>query len=245
MPSPRSSFEYPAGYVVEEVAVVGDGDDRAFVLLQMCLEPLDAFGVEVVGGFVEEEDVGLAEQQAAEGHAAPLAAGKGSDDGLRGRALEGVHRSFELGVDFPAAAVVDFLGEFSLALDEGVHLVVVEGFAEFGGYLVVFGEEVHYLLDAFLDDLEDGLVFVHLWFLFEVADADSGGPYDFALIRFLYSGYNLQQCGFTGAVKADNADFGAVEERQVNVLEDDLVVMGQDLSHSIHREYYLFVHMFL
>ena len=34
-------FENPAGHVVEEVAVVRDGDDRAFVLLQMLFEPLD------------------------------------------------------------------------------------------------------------------------------------------------------------------------------------------------------------
>ena len=45
-------LEYPLAHVVEEVAVVGHGDDCAFILLQMLLEPVDALGVEVVGGLV-------------------------------------------------------------------------------------------------------------------------------------------------------------------------------------------------
>ena len=45
--------------MIEEVTVVGDGDDGALVLLQVALQPLDAFGIEVVGGLVEEQDVRL------------------------------------------------------------------------------------------------------------------------------------------------------------------------------------------
>ena len=52
-------FKDPASHMVEEVTVVGDGDDGAFVLLQVALQPLDALGIEVVGGLVEEQDVGL------------------------------------------------------------------------------------------------------------------------------------------------------------------------------------------
>ena len=47
-------FEDPFGDVGEKVAVVGDDDEGAFVLFEVGLEPADGFGVEVVGGFVEE-----------------------------------------------------------------------------------------------------------------------------------------------------------------------------------------------
>ena len=78
-------LEDPAGDVVEEVAVVGDRDDRARVVLEVALEPGDRFGVEVVGRLVEQQQVGLAQQQPAERDAAPLAAGEGRDVGV-GRA---------------------------------------------------------------------------------------------------------------------------------------------------------------
>ena len=69
-------LEDPAGDVVEEVAIVGDGDDRALVLLQVTLEPGHGLRVQVVGGLVEQQQVGRAQQQAAEGHPAALATGE-------------------------------------------------------------------------------------------------------------------------------------------------------------------------
>ncbi|MBR6625868.1 MAG: ATP-binding cassette domain-containing protein, partial [Mailhella sp.] len=44
--------------VVEEVAVVGNGDDSVGEVLQVAFQPGHGLGVEVVGGFVEQEDVG-------------------------------------------------------------------------------------------------------------------------------------------------------------------------------------------
>jgi len=47
-------FENPAGHVVKEVAVVRDGDDRAFVLLKMLFKPLHGLGIEMVRRLVEQ-----------------------------------------------------------------------------------------------------------------------------------------------------------------------------------------------
>ena len=66
----------PAGDVVEEVAVVGDGHDGAGVVVQEALEPGHRFGVEVVGRLVEQQQVGLLQQQPAQRHAPALAAGE-------------------------------------------------------------------------------------------------------------------------------------------------------------------------
>ena len=52
-------LEDPLGHVVEEVPVVGDGQDGARVLREVLLQPLDALRVEVVGGLVEQQQVGL------------------------------------------------------------------------------------------------------------------------------------------------------------------------------------------
>ena len=48
-------FENPLGRVVEKVAIVRHGDDRAFVFVQVAFEPGDAFGVEMVRRLVEQQ----------------------------------------------------------------------------------------------------------------------------------------------------------------------------------------------
>ena len=89
-------LEDPARDVVEEVAIVGDGDDRALVLLEVPLEPGDRLGVEVVRRLVEQQQVGRGEQQPAERDAAALAAGERRDVGVGGREAQRVHRLVEL-----------------------------------------------------------------------------------------------------------------------------------------------------
>ena len=51
---------------------MGDGNHSALILLQVLFEPVDAFGVEVVCRFVEQQHVRLLQQKAAESHAATL-----------------------------------------------------------------------------------------------------------------------------------------------------------------------------
>ncbi len=53
---------------------MGDGNDGAFVVAQMMFEPCYGFGVEVVGGLVEQENIGFGEQEAGEGDAALFSA---------------------------------------------------------------------------------------------------------------------------------------------------------------------------
>ena len=104
-------FEYPAGHVIEEIAVVRDGDDRTGILLQVLFEPVDALGVKVVGRFVEQQHVGLLEQQPAKRHAAPFAAGEVRDRFVGVGTAERIHGPFQHAVQFPAVHVVYRFGE--------------------------------------------------------------------------------------------------------------------------------------
>ena len=58
-------FKYPPGYVIEEITIVGNGNNRSFILLQEMLEPLNGFSIQVVGGLVEQQNIGLLQQQPA------------------------------------------------------------------------------------------------------------------------------------------------------------------------------------
>ncbi len=85
-------FEYPARDIVEEIPVVGNGNDRALVFLQMHFEPGDRLGVEVVCGLIEQQSVRFLQQQTAECNAALLTARQALDDRLRRRTSKCVHR---------------------------------------------------------------------------------------------------------------------------------------------------------
>ena len=64
------------GDPLEEVAVVGDHDEGAGPAVEEVLEHVEGLDVEVVGGLVEQQHVGLGQQQPQQLEAAPLAAGQ-------------------------------------------------------------------------------------------------------------------------------------------------------------------------
>ncbi len=91
---PLVADEFPArqlddarGDAVEEIAVVRDKEARARVAAQEVLEPGDALGIEVVGRLVEDQEVGLLDERAAERDAALLAAGEVRDEAVRARGV--------------------------------------------------------------------------------------------------------------------------------------------------------------
>ncbi len=71
-----------AGNVFEEIAVVGDDDAGEVGLLEKLFEPLDSGEVEVVGGFVEEKNVGRGDQGFGDGEALTPASGERLGFGL-------------------------------------------------------------------------------------------------------------------------------------------------------------------
>ena len=117
-------LEDPLGDVVHEVAVVGHGDDGAVVGREVLLEPQHRLGVEVVGGLVEQQQVGLLQQQLAQRDAAALTTGEHGDVGVRRRAAQGVHRLLELGVEVPRVGGVDRLLELAHLLHQRVEVGV-------------------------------------------------------------------------------------------------------------------------
>ncbi len=62
----RLELDDGVGHVLEKAAVVGDDQHARVRQAQKSLEPLDRFKVEVVGGFVEHEQVGVLQQQLGE-----------------------------------------------------------------------------------------------------------------------------------------------------------------------------------
>ena len=134
---------------------MGDGDDRAGVLVEEALEPLDRLGVEVVRRLVEEEQVGVLEQEPREGDAPLLAAGQGRDVGVVRRAAERLHRDLDVALDVPGVGGVDPVLERGLLGAD--RLVVGVGVGPLGHDGVVLVEQrldlAHAVHDVALDVL--------------------------------------------------------------------------------------------
>ena len=67
---PSIEFEDPACNIVEEVAIVSDGNDGALVPCQVLFQPMDTLRIQMVGGFVEEENGWFLKKQPGQGDAA-------------------------------------------------------------------------------------------------------------------------------------------------------------------------------
>src|SRR4029453_14167810 len=88
---------------------------------------------------------------------------------------------------------------------------------------------------AFLDVPPPVLVGVERRLLGEIADAQPVGGKRLAQEVVVGAGHDAQQRGFAGAVGAQHADLGAVEERQVDAAQD-LPLGRDDLAQVLHRE---------
>ena len=69
----------PGGQAVEQVTVVADDDDRPAEAEQVLFQPLDGGQVQVIGRLVEQQQVGLADEQLGQRQPGALPAGQGGD----------------------------------------------------------------------------------------------------------------------------------------------------------------------
>ena len=93
---------------------MGDGHHRALVIGEETFEPGHGFRVQVIGGLVQKQQIGPAQQQPAERHPAPFAARQGGHVGARRRAAQRLHGDLHPALQLPAVHRLDLLLNFPL-----------------------------------------------------------------------------------------------------------------------------------
>ena len=227
-------LEDPAGDVVEEVAVVSDGDDGAGILGEVPLEPGDRLGVEVVRRLVEEQEVRLLEEDLAERDAPLLAARDLRDVRVRRREAERVHRDLELTVELPRVGRLDRVLHALVLRHDLLALRLGELLGELLVELLEALEQAARLRDGLLDVAEDVLRRVEPGVLREEADARAVGREGVAGEVLLDSRHDAEQGRLPGSVQAEDADLRAGQEREVDALQD-LALRRDDLPQIDHR----------
>ena len=199
---------------VQEVPVVADGDEHPVVLVEEGLQPADRVEVEVVGGLVEQESLGGAEEGLGEQDAQLEAAGQALHGllvppGADAQPLEQL-RGLGLGL------VAVLLGDGPLELGQLVPVLLRH---------VGLGQDVVLLLHGLPEDrvahedhVDDPVGLVAEVVLAE--DADLLRPVDAAGVRLLVAGEDLHEGGLAGAVRAGESVAAPRRERDVHVLEE-------------------------
>ena len=165
-------FQNPAGHVVQEVAVVGDGNHCAGVVVKEALEPRHGFSVQVVGGLVQQQHVRAGQQQAAQCHTAALTAGEVFHHGVPGRQAKGISCHFHLALNVVAVGSLYKGFQFALFLGEGIEVGIWLGIG--GIDLIQLRQCVMDAGDRLIDDFLDGLGVVQFRFLGQITDVDAG-----------------------------------------------------------------------
>ena len=197
---------------------MGDGHDGALVVPQEPLQPGHRLGVEVVGGLVEQQEVGPGQQEAAERDPAPFAARQRGDVGVARRHPQGVHGHVDGPLQVPRAGGLDALLEIGLALAELLVVGVRVGPA--GQHRVVVGQQPRRLTGAVHDVADHVLRRVELRLLLEQPDGEPGREPGLAGVAVVDAGHDPQQRRLAGAVRAEHADLGAGVEGEGDVLQD-------------------------
>ena len=113
----------PLAHIVKEVAVVGHGNNRSLILLQVLLQPVNALCIKVVRRLVKQEHIRLLKEQTAEGHTSALTSREVRHGPVARRTTQGCHGAVKLRVHVPGIGSVNDVLHLSLTLHELVHLV--------------------------------------------------------------------------------------------------------------------------
>ena len=207
-----------------------DGHHGAAKALQKLLQPLHALGVQVVGRLVQQQHVGLAQEQLAQRHAALFAAGEVFDHRIPRRQAQRVSGNFELVLAVGTGGGDDGL-QLALFLAQRVEVGVRLGV---GGidFIQPCTRIVHFFHRLF-HGLAHGVLGVELGLLRQVANVQPRHGRGFALDLFIDAGHDLEQGGLARAVQPQHADLGARKEAQRNVFQD-LPLGRHDLADAVH-----------
>ena len=196
---------------VHELAVVRGHQQSAGVELEELLQPDDRLNVEVVSGFVHQQHVRPAEQDARQRDAHFPTAGERADvaiDLIFGK-TQAVQHFAGLRLEGIAAEMLVFLLDFAEAREGAVH---VGGLGRiFHGVLQGFELVVEIARAAAAGDgfIEDRAALHFFDVLAEVADGQLLRNRDGAFVGFLLADDHAEECSLAGAVGAHQTDLFA------------------------------------
>ena len=224
--APAVDFDDAGCEPLEKGAIVGNEQHAAGKGAYRVLEPIDGVEIEVIGGFVEEQQIGTADQRARKPHAALPAPGQITQTPLCGQ-LELAHDPIGLGIDVPTAMGLDVPLQ---RLQRGQTTVIEVACGE----LVVFADQPAVGLEAAADEFVHTAVARPWQHLLELTDLDAAAQADIPAIGLQRTDDESQQRRLARTVSAYEAyaltradgefcvaEYALIAEFQTDVVEGD------------------------
>ncbi len=179
---------------VEKLAVVGNHQDRSGVSHQVVLKPQHGFQIQMVGGFVQHEQLGLPHEQSGQvrAHHPTAAEFAGRTFEVEIAKAQSLENLFGLGLQREPAEIV----EPGVNVVLPVHRLVIPRFE--GQHLLA---KFHVIVGNPGGQFQDRLLAHRRAFLGEVANPDVPLDEDLALVRFLTPKHQGEQGGLAGSVR--------------------------------------------
>ena len=210
---------------------MADHDDGAVVIHQELFQPVDGLNVQTVGGLVQQDDGGLAEQSLCQQHLHLLAAVQRVHLGVVqvGGQAQAAQQLVDLGLGIPAA----HLGKFRFQLTGA--LAVRLGEILLGIQLVLFLHDVVQAAVAHDDGLHHRELVVFVVVLLQHAHPVIRTDGHTAAGGLDHAGDDFQQGGLTGAVGTDDTVAVARHKIQVHILVQIVALKLQ--TYVIYRKH--------
>ena len=214
-----------AGHLVQEVAVVRDDQDRSVPILQVRFQPFDGFDIQVVGGLIQQQQVGVGKQQPGQQGAGALPAGKlGQGALVIGRQeTQAGQRLADAQLVGVAAAALE--GQLAGAVElQGVLGLV--GVAHQGLQAGQLGLLLDQVAEGRQALVPQGVLGDKHGFLRQVAHAQAAGAVHLAAGRLFQPDQDAQQGGLAHPVGAHQGDPRPVGDAERDVAEDIIRAKG-------------------
>ena len=210
-------FDDARGNSAQKGAVMRHEQQRARPVDQKVLDPGDAVDVQMVGRFVQQQQIGLRDQGLPQQHAPLEATGQRSEHRIA-RQLQLGQDGFDARVQRPA--VHRF--ECCLHTAEMPHV-----FRAAFDQMMVLGDETPRLAQTLGDHVEDTAFGTWRYVLRQLGNARAAVDHDFAVVRLLRAIDQTHQRGFSGAVTPDQTDALAALDRQLRMVEHHTATQTQ------------------
>ena len=158
--------------------------------VQELFQPLNTFGIQVIGRFVEQEHIRTRKQKSAQCHTALLTTRQMSDLGLPRRQTQRISGNFHLRRSIRTGSSNDGF-QASLFSSQGIKIGVWLSIR--GINSIELGLRLHHFAHAFFNSLSNRCLRIKLRFLRQITNFEIVLPRDLAVNLLVNTGHNLQQ----------------------------------------------------
>ena len=226
MQLPPVHFDHAVDDAIEEVSVVGHQHQRHLAADQPVLDPVDHLGIEVIGGFVEQQQVRAAEQQLGQRHAATFTPRQVCAPRVRIDETQPVDRRQHLVLDVVPAVRLELLLETSLATHELVEMIGIGGRRHLLVDRIERGLNAAVICQRLADRVADRRLRIENRLLIQHADRQPATHGTVAGIGLLGPGKDPHQGRLARAVPSDQRDPIRFAHQEIHAAQQRLVAVG-------------------